>query len=114
MRGLPGHDMESFRTSKQLYRLVYSIAKRNRKMLPATAVKMRDAASGIGGKLGRSAVPVGGPARQLRDRARALARARYVRRALQLISQMNPEPDPEVAAALEIVERVSDLIQIGR
>jgi hypothetical protein len=116
MLGLPGHDWKSYQTAAQLYRLVNRIAKRHRKQFPATAVKLRKAASNIGGKLGRSAVPCGGPTMQLCNRSKALKRARFVQRTLRMMWSITSmkKPDPEITAALELVERVVDLIQTGQ
>lgn len=111
---LPWEKLESLKVSGQLYRLVNRVAKRNRKRFPATAPKLRNAASGIGGKLARSSVPVGGSARQLRDRNRALKRALFVRRKLKVILAINREPDADIFAALEVVDRVIFLIETGQ
>ena len=114
MHELPWENLESIKVSKQLYRLVYRVAKRNRKLLPATAPRMRDAASGIGGKLARGSVPIGGAARQLRDRSRALKRARFVRKKLHVILSLTQTRDPDILAALELVDRVIFLIETGK
>lgn len=113
---LPWTRLDSFRTGKELYRLVERIARRNRKVLPATAPRMIRAASAIGGKLARSTVPVGPPAARALDRAKALRAARYVHRMLGLVQEMREgrKPDPELTAALELSERTIGFIVSGR
>jgi hypothetical protein len=114
MDKLPWEDLDSIKVAGQLYQIVDRLAKRRRKQFPATAYNLRRAASGIGGKLARSSVPIGGTARQLRDRGKALKRARYVRVTLKRMGAIVRKPDADITAALEVVERVIALIEIGR
>lgn len=114
MSGLPWTSLPSYQTARQLYPLVERIARRHRRRLPATAYRIVRVASSIGVKLALSTVPVGGRQRPARDRARALVRAKFVLRSLRFIGHMHPEPDADLAAAIELSERVVALIESGR
>lgn len=114
MNDIPWLEMESYATARQLSRMVGRISKRNRKKLPASAHNLAAACSRIGGKLGRSSVPEGGPVRQLLDRAKALRAAHYVLRRLRDIHRLIGNRDPEIMVAIEVTERVIDLIRIGK